>query len=121
MPFAARFDWRLKLEFHGSRITSDAGFLTYRELDEALGLIGLGGAALSDPQRGKNRRHLLTGLLRQSVFGRLAGDEAKLLGEVTRRGGGLSLLLLLQYSLYDREHDLRTGAIQGETRRRGRR
>ncbi len=67
------FDRRLKLEFHGSKITSDAGLLAYRELDEVLGLTDLGGAALSDLRRGKNTRHLLTGLLRHSVFGRLAG------------------------------------------------
>ncbi len=58
------FDRRLKLEFHGSGITLDAGLLAYRELDDVLGLTDLGGAALSDLRRGKNARHLLTGLLR---------------------------------------------------------
>ena len=43
--------------------------------DDVLGLTDLGGAALSDLRRGKNTRHLLTGLLRQSVYGRLAGYE----------------------------------------------
>src|SRR6516225_3943373 len=69
------FNRRLKLEFHGSRITSDAGLLAYRELDDALGLTELAGATLSECRRGKNTRHLLTGLFRQSVFGRLAGYE----------------------------------------------
>jgi hypothetical protein len=74
-PLRVDFDRRLRLEFHGSRITSDAGLLAYRELDDALGLTELAGTVLSDGRRGKNTRHLLSGLLRQSVFGRLAGYE----------------------------------------------
>jgi len=69
------FDRRLRLEFHGSRITSDAGLLTYGELDDALGLTDLACDALSEFRSGRNTRHLLAGLLRQSVFGRLAGYE----------------------------------------------
>jgi len=69
------FDRRLRLEFQGSRITSDAGILAHRGLDDVLGLTDLAGAVLSECRRGKNTRHLLTGLFRQSVFGRLAGYE----------------------------------------------
>jgi CBS domain-containing protein len=76
-PEAVRidFDRRIELEFHGARITSDGGLLAYGELDDALGLIDLATAALSDGRRGRNTRHRLAGCLRQSMFGRLAGHE----------------------------------------------
>jgi hypothetical protein len=69
------FDRRLLLQFRGSTITSDAGLLPYRELDDALGLTDAGAEVLADARTGKNGRHGLAGLLRQSVFGRLAGYE----------------------------------------------
>jgi hypothetical protein len=69
------FDRRLLLQFRGSVITSDGGLLAYRELEETFGLTDTGAERLADGRTGKNGRHRLAGLLRQSVFGRLAGYE----------------------------------------------
>ena len=49
--------------------------MPYRELDDALRLTTMAGERLADARTGRNGRHALVGLLRQSVFGRLAGYE----------------------------------------------
>jgi len=69
------FDSRLKLKFLGSQLTSDAGLLAYRELDETLGLTEIGAEMLTDSRQGSNKQHLLQPLLRQSIYSRLAGYE----------------------------------------------
>jgi hypothetical protein len=69
------FDRRVMLRFHGTVITSDGGLPAYRELDDVLALTTSGGERLAEARTGKNGRHRLAGLLRQSVFGRLAGYE----------------------------------------------
>ena len=73
-----RFDAKLKLEFQGAKITSDAGLLAYRELDEALGLTDLAAKGLSEVRTGKNTRHSLLGIFRQSVYVRLRGTTSSI-------------------------------------------
>lgn len=69
------FDTHLRLEFRGAKVTTDTGLLAVRELDEALGLTEMAGAMIEDGRTGKNIRHQMTGLLRQSIYARLAGYE----------------------------------------------
>jgi hypothetical protein len=75
VPSWVDFDRRLKLGFHGFKITSDACLLAYRELDDALGLTGSAGDVFHYSRTGKNGWHGMTGQFRQSVFGRLGGYE----------------------------------------------
>jgi hypothetical protein len=70
-----RFDNKVKLVFHGARVSSDGGLLAYRELDEALGLTVMADECLKDSRPGSNVQHRMVPLLRQSVYGRLAGYE----------------------------------------------
>jgi Transposase DDE domain group 1 len=73
-PFQLSFNSSLKVDFQGSRVTSDGGLVLVRELDERLGFGELIARHLADP-RGKNSQLALADLLRQSVYSRLAGYE----------------------------------------------
>jgi Transposase DDE domain group 1 len=74
-PFQLSFHSSLKVDFHGSQVTSDGGLVLVRELDERLRLSELVDRHLSDSRRGKNIQLALADLLRQSIYGRLAGYE----------------------------------------------
>ena len=58
------FDSRLKLKFLGSQVTTDAGLLAHRELDERLGLTEMAPDVLEDSRVGSNKQHSLLPLLR---------------------------------------------------------
>ncbi len=73
-PFQLSFNPALRIEFQGSRVTSDGGLLLVRELDERLGLRDLIAQHLTDP-RSANTQFPLADLVRQSVYRRLAGYE----------------------------------------------
>ena len=74
-PLRPQFDRRLRLEFHGANVASDAGLLAYRELDDALDLTTSATAQLQDTRTGQNTQHAAAALLRQSIYSRLAGYE----------------------------------------------
>ena len=74
-PIQLSFNSQLRVEFRGATVTSDAGLLLPRALDEPLGLGALIERHLTDPRSGRNRQFPLVDLFRQSIYSRLAGYE----------------------------------------------
>jgi hypothetical protein len=74
-PFQLSFNASLKIDFQGSRVTSDGGLILVRELDERLGFGELITQHLGDSRRGKNTQLPFADLFRQSVYSRIAGYE----------------------------------------------
>ena len=99
-PFQFTFNGFLKVAFQGSRITSDAGLILIRELDERLGLETLIAEHLSDSRQGLNTQFTLADLLRQSVYSRLAGYED--LNDAVRVSADPTFRLIGSPTLWDR-------------------
>ena len=74
-PLKLDFDSKVRVEFRGATITSDAGLLACREFDDALSLTDSADEFLKESRTGKNILHQLIPLLRQSVYSRLAGYD----------------------------------------------
>lgn len=74
-PLRLRFNPKIRLEFRSATITSDAGLLAFREFDDALDLTRIADDYLQESRTGRNIRHHLVPLLRQSIYSRLAGYD----------------------------------------------
>jgi hypothetical protein len=71
------FDARVRLEFHGVTLTSDAGLLACRELDDTLGLTQAATRHLEERRSGRNVQYPLVSLLRQFVYSRLEARSGR--------------------------------------------
>src|SRR3984893_19214968 len=74
-PFHLLFNASWKVDFQGSRVTSHAGLIWVRELDERLGREKLIEEHSSDSRQGLSKQFTLADLRRRSVYSRLAGYE----------------------------------------------
>jgi hypothetical protein len=73
-PLRLKFNPKIQLEFRGATITSDAGLLAFRGLDDTLDLTPIASEYLQESRTGRNIQHHLVPLLRQSIYSRLAID-----------------------------------------------
>jgi DDE family transposase len=103
-PVYLSFNPQLRVEFRGATVTSDAGLLLPRELDERLGLSALIERHLSDPRTGYNRQFPLPDLFRQSIYEdtndaeRLAEDPTfRMLASRERRASSVALTSTLHW------------------------
>lgn len=88
-PLKAKFDRRLKLQLHDAKPSSDGGLLLFRELDDAAGLSQMTPWKPRENRTGRNARHQLFALIRQSVFGHIAEyDDLNDAGRLACEAGG---------------------------------
>jgi hypothetical protein len=100
------FGRRLKLQFHGAKLSSNGGLLVFRGLDDALGLTHMASGELRDNRTGKNSCHELLAMFRQSVFARIAGfedvdDASRLTGDPVMRLSAVETLTVPNERIYE--------------------
>ena len=74
-PLKLQFDRRVRLDFRGATITSDAGLLACPSLMPLWGSQRQPDDYIHEGRSGRNVQHRLLPLLRQSVYSRPAGYE----------------------------------------------
>jgi hypothetical protein len=99
-PFQLSFNRFLRVDFQGSRVTSDGGLLLVRELDERLGLTVLIQNHRVDSRTGRNTQFPLADLFRQSAYCRLAGYED--LNDATRLASDPTFRLMGSKKVWER-------------------
>ncbi|MGH8732256.1 MAG: transposase, partial [Burkholderiales bacterium] len=88
-----QFQPRIVLDFEGGALTSDAGLIVLRELDERLGLTrGLEGC-LEDRRDPRYVEHSVTELVRQRLYQIAAGYEDAVDANLLRRDPALQLVV----------------------------
>jgi len=112
-PFQLSFNASLKVDFQGSRVTSNGGLILVRELDERLGFGELIDQHLTDFRRGKNTQFPFADLLRQSVYSRLAGYED--LNDAERLSQDPTFRLIGSEKIWDRGAALTSRLLTFET------
>lgn len=69
------FNRFIRIDFQGAKISSDAGVLMLREIDERFNITTPLRDALADPRRASHLRHTYVDLIRQRVYQMAAGYE----------------------------------------------
>ena len=69
------FNRSIRIDFRGAKISSDAGVLMLREIDERFNITAPLGDRLDDPRRASHLRHTYVDLTRQRVYQMAAGYE----------------------------------------------
>jgi hypothetical protein len=69
------FNESIFIDFAGTKITSDAGFLLMREIDQRFGIIENGCRRLVDERSAPHKKHTFEQMVRQRVYQIAAGYE----------------------------------------------